>query len=559
MYLEVIERYSLLFLKYIIFYTYFYIFGQFIFSKILNFVAEKKKINNIFYIKSEYLFPLIGIVFIGNILIIFNFFFPLKYSNILLTLIFILSLSSQKGFNLNFKKFLIFENIFSYIFIPGILIISTYDTAFNFDAGYYSIPNQSWLRESNIIIGIVNIYWELGILSITEYISAALWFDSSFVLLHLYNIYFIHFFYLLLKEFIFNKNEYSLMNISLFLLFFSIFDNFGFGGGRNGYVYIEGVTKQDVPIGILFWFLSIVILKKIIDKSFREYEVLIISLLCFFVYEIKLSGVLIMFIYFLLLLFLIKNNSISIKRILFLNIPLSIFLISWLSKSFFTTGCFVYPLDFTCLNRFEWYISGSTLDYATIAKAQSQPYDFSIPFREWVIQSGTHEVRKQVFINFIISLLILYILKLCFFNKKKYEKNITILCFSYILINLLYLFFFGPIARYFIGICLFIVSLLGIYAGKPKFQISETFKYSFIIFSIILLVKSTSYLSLMQNNEFKIFDPRINQEIEYVPISLNWVTPRSQDLQCWAKIYCTPVNENIVFIKKGNFITAFKH
>ena len=110
--------------------------------------------------------------------------------------------------------------------------------------------------------------------SIYEYLSAALWFDKTFVLLHLLNVYFIHFFYLFLKESLFNEKNQSFMNISFIILIFSILDNFGFGGGRNGYIYIQGVTKQDITVGILFWFLSIVILKKIVDKQLQHHEII---------------------------------------------------------------------------------------------------------------------------------------------------------------------------------------------------------------------------------------------------------------------------------------------
>ena len=41
----------------------------------------------------------------------------------------------------------------------------------------------------------------------------------------------------------------------LFVLVFSILDNFGYGGGRNGFC-IQGVTKQDVTVGILFFLIS---------------------------------------------------------------------------------------------------------------------------------------------------------------------------------------------------------------------------------------------------------------------------------------------------------------
>lgn len=558
MFLEVFFNYSLILSKYFVLYAYFYTLGKFVFYKILKFTKEKEKISNLLYVKKEYFYPFLGVVVLGNLLVVYNFFFPLKSSELLLYSIFVISLSAFKKFNFEYKNLLKFDNIFSYLIIPSILIISIYDTAFNFDAGYYSIPNQNWLRESNLIIGIVNIYWELGMLSITEYISSVLWFDSSFVLLHLLNIYFIHFFYLLIKEFILNNFDQALKNVSIFLIVFSILDNFGFGGGRNGFLYIEGVTKQDVPVGILFWFLSLIIIKKILDKNIKDYEILVISLSSFFIFQIKVSSVFVLLIYSLLLIYLITMKSYSLKKIFYINSPVLVLVISWFTKNFLTTGCLVYPLNITCINSFDWYIEGSTRIYEELVKSQSQTFDFSIPFNQWVLQTGSFEVRKQVVLNFAISLIILYFIKLLYFHSIKTKKMIFVICLSYISLNLLYLFFYSPIPRYFIGICLFIVSMLGLFAGEPKFRISKFSIFSLIFLSVFLLVKSTSYTSLLSNNELRIFDPRSNPEIEYIQISTNWVRPQDENLQCWANIKCVPSGNGVTFEKIGIFKTAFK-
>ena len=37
---------------------------------------------------------------------------------------------------------------------------------------------------------------------------------------------------------------------------YSLLDNFGVQGGRNGFLYIQGVGKQDVAVGILVAFIS---------------------------------------------------------------------------------------------------------------------------------------------------------------------------------------------------------------------------------------------------------------------------------------------------------------
>ena len=394
-----IGPYCILLLKYLIFYSYFFLLGKFLFSLILKFTNEKKSTESILYTKAEYIYPLLGIIFLGNSLILFNFFLPLEHSSYLLVALFLLSLTSLNNFDFDIKKYININSLFSYLLIPGILVISTYDTSFNYDAGYYHLLHQNWLRESNLIIGTVNIFWPLGMSSIYEYLSAVLWFDTTFVLLHLLNVYFIHFFYLFLKGSLLNKKNVVLMNTSLIILIYSILDNIGFGGGRNGFIYIQGVTKQDITVGILFWFLSIVILKKIIDKSIEPYEVLTLSLIAFFIYEIKVSGVFIFLVYGVFIFYVLKRKIIPIKKLFYIHLPVLFFAIVWFSKSILTTGCLIFPVDITCLPIFDWYVPGSTWSYEYHTKLSSKAYDFSIPLTQWIQETGAFEFRKQVFLN----------------------------------------------------------------------------------------------------------------------------------------------------------------
>ena len=556
-----IGTYFILLFKYLIFYGYIYLIGKFLFSLILKFTNENKIPREVLYTKVEYIYPLLGIIFLGNLLIIYNFFLPLESSLYLLAAVFLLSIISLKNFDFDLKKYMNLNNLFMYLIIPGILVISTYDTSFNYDAGYYHLLHQNWLRESNLIIGTVNIFWPLGMSSIYEYLSAALWFDKTFVLLHLLNVYFIHFFYLFLKESLFNEKNQSFMNISFIILIFSILDNFGFGGGRNGYIYIQGVTKQDITVGILFWFLSIVILKKIVDKKLQHHEIITLSLVAFFIYEIKVSGVFIFLVYSALVFYIVKRNTIPIKKLFYLHTPVIFIATVWFSKSLLTTGCLIFPVDITCLPIFDWYVPGSTWSFEYHTKLSSKAYDFSVPFSQWVQETGAFEFRKQVFLNFLISFVILFIFRFLFYGANSQRMRFKIISFSYVLFNLLYLFFYGPIPRYLIGICLLIVSMIGFYAGKPKFHLSNILKYSFIFLSVFLLVRSTSYTSLLSNQEFRIFDPRTNQEINeeigFIEISGNWVTPPEGD-QCWANTKCIPSGEGVKFKERGLFKVAYK-
>ena len=214
---------------------------------------------------------------------------------ILFSLIFINFLNLN--LKINFYNFFTLNNLLFYLVIPSILIISSSTTNFHYDAGYYHLNHQNWLRESNLIIGMVNIFWPFGMSSINEYISAFFWFDSSFILLHFLTLFFIHFFFIFISYNLLSTKNKNLKAASLFLLFFSFLDNFGASGGRNGFPYIQGVGKQDIAVGVLFCFVSLIILNSVKQRKVRDIDFVILSLLTFFIFQLKVSGVIVFFIF----------------------------------------------------------------------------------------------------------------------------------------------------------------------------------------------------------------------------------------------------------------------
>ena len=554
-----------LLIKYLIFYIYLYFSGKSLFL-IINYFRKKESTEKyILLTRVEFLYPLLGVIFVGNILFLLNTFFPLNSIFVNFILFLIITPSILKSLiSKNIIKAVKNRNLFSvfiYILIPSILVISTFDINFNYDAGYYHLLHQNWLRSSNLIVGMVNIFWPLGMSSIYEYISAILWFDTSFVLLHFLNLYFIHFFYLFISDNLINSKNNILRNVSLFLLIYSILDNFGVGGGRNGFLYIQGVGKQDITVGVLFFYLSVVILLKIKEKEITQTELIILSFIIFFIYQIKVSGVLVFYLYAILIILLLNENKIKLNKVLLLHLPILFFGTLWIFKSIYTTGCLVYPVNFTCYEGFDWYVSGSTIEYEYITKSASLAFDRSISFLEWARLKGSFEYRSQVFTNYVASLFVLYLIKVFFFYKNKNSKGLSLIIGSFIISNFAYLIFFGPIPRYAVGLGLVSVSIFGFYSGELKYKINGIVKYSLIFLSVFFLVRSTAYIALINNEDFRLFDPRtsyeINTEIGFREYSDNWVEPLDGD-QCWANIKCSNSLSDIVFVKKGIFKVAYK-
>ena len=53
-----------------------------------------------------------------------------------------------------------------------------------------------------------------------------------------------------------------------FSILFAIFDNFGISGGRNGFIYIQEIGKQDTAVAILYCITSLLILDSIQQKKY---------------------------------------------------------------------------------------------------------------------------------------------------------------------------------------------------------------------------------------------------------------------------------------------------
>ena len=518
-------------------------------------IYKKTNLNeNIFEMKSNIFYPVIGIFYLGNVLIVLNFFVPINNLFVFI-LIFLLIIPNFFEFKFYTPKINI-EFFTKYILIPSILIISLYSTGWHYDAGFYHLNHQNWLRESNMILGFVNIHWAFGMSSIYEYVSAFFWLENSFILLHFLNLIFIHFLYLVLIDNLNNSSNNILRNSSLFILLFSLLDNFGINGGRNGFLYVQGVTKQDIAVGVIFFILCRAIIIQIYKNKINEDDLFIVILFSLLIIQIKLSSISIVFLLIYYLYFIFKNTNIGFKKIIQTNILSGIFGLLWLTKQYITTGCLIFPVNFTCRNNFDWYSKNSTESYEaiTVNSSYSLPlYNYNLV--EWFRTFWSFRINSTVLTNFIFSIILLYILKKFIIESSKMNKAIKNISLILIVLNLVYLIYYGPTPRYLIGIMLFSVSYLGYYDVKFKFKYSNIQIYSLILISAIFLVRSTSYSEFINNGGDKLFDPR--DEAEYIPQSNGWVVPDFGD-QCWINLECTMSTHELEVVEGRLFDVAVK-
>ena len=405
--------------------------------------------------------------------------------------------------------------------------------------------------------------------SIYEYISSMLWFNNSLIYLHFLNLIFLQFLFSFIFYHLLNSTNRNFKFTSIFLVLFSIFDNFGISGGSNGFVYIQEIGKQDTTVAILFCITSILILDKIQKRYASKIDLVLISLLVFFIFEIKVSGVIIFVLYFILIFILIKNNEYRLRSLLYLQSPTILFGLIWSLKSIMTTGCLIFPLSFTCYESFWWYEIGSTERveaYTTATSFSFMQYflDDNLNFLDWVnyflfsdINSTFSNYYLSVYSNFLISFVLLLFIKYLLFNKRVIDKQFKLILLTYITLSIAYLIFYGPIPRYSMGILSTVICSIGFFVDSEKVKISKYVFYSLFIMSIGLLPRAASYQNFIENKEIALFDPRIESQYIEVQINENWIKPASGD-RCWINLRCTMEDKIVNIVQSDYFKFAFK-
>ena len=541
-------------IKYLLFYFFIYLNGR-AFAILLNRYVEKKtKVPEVKFLDTTktIIYPLLGIALIGNLLIILNFFFALKSPIIIIVLI-LFSLINLV--DITFTNFDIsFYKIFSYLLIPSIFLFFVYNASWHYDAGFYHLNNQNWLRESNLIIGFVNIFWAFGMSSIYEYLSAILWNGSNFQFLSYLNIFFIHFFYQIITENIIKNKESVYKNSSILILIFSILDNFGLDGGRNGYIYFQGLPKQDMSVAIIFFFVSRFIFVSITKKNITKIDLSILSFLILFLVQIKLNAVPIFILYLIFLILILKDKILTFYEILKSSSLALIFGSIWVLKYYLTTGCFIFPVNATCKNNFSWYLYESTRSYEEITREASYTITkFDNNFFEWFSVFYSFQINKVVLLNFLFSLLVIFIFLLLFTNRLKIDRTVFLIFLFFVFSNLIYLIFYGPTPRYSVGILITIVGFIGFYINKLKFEIKNVIFYFLVFVSAVLLIRFNSYQAFLKNETTQLFDSR--EIAVYIESNNDFVRPDIGD-QCWINLKCTMSNDLISINDSGFFKIA---
>ena len=109
-----------------------------------------------------------GFIFLSFIALVLNFFFPLnKFINTIILLIPLIIILRKFSyfFNLNFLKFLIINSIIIFLLIAK-------SNVYRPDAYLYHLPFIDILNHNKIIIGLSNLHYRFGHISIIQYTSS---------------------------------------------------------------------------------------------------------------------------------------------------------------------------------------------------------------------------------------------------------------------------------------------------------------------------------------------------------------------------------------------------
>lgn len=297
-------------------------------------------------------------------------------------------------------------------FITGI-----YENINRPDAGLYHLPFISNINENKIIIGLNNLHSRFGLTSFLQYLSAvfnnSLFKDKAifFPNLILFAASLIYFLKLSI-----NKNSSN--EIKILSIFFAI----SIAVDMNRFSEFGNDENAHMLYFILISHILILYLRNNYNRSNTINIILLISLYLFMI-KIIYSLVILLILPIILMSFKDFNKTYKYKFFLF-----SIFIL-WLFKNLLISSCFIYPVDFTCVEAVSWNYN-SNLDLISEGWAKGYPdSDNNFKINEYVKNFNWLETWSSNHLNFILKklaiLLVIYSFLIIFFNKQGIKFNLS--------------------------------------------------------------------------------------------------------------------------------------
>ena len=433
-----------------------------------------------------------GFIIVGFISLYLNFFFPIN--KIIGTVFFIFSLIFFIFYFIKLEKKNEFIFLVFFVSITSFLVI-TLSNINRPDAGLYHLPYISILQENKVILGLTNLHYRFGHTSIFQYISAIYnnyFFKNEFINFPLASLASFYILYLFKN---FNESlrkKIKIETVSIFLII--IFSLYSFNRYSN--------YGNDAPASIYFFILILITLKiENIKKMDIEnfFNILIISI---FLLTIKPFMVIVFALP--LFLFLLNNNKIRILK--HKNSLICVLLIiSWVVKNFLISGCAIFPIKETCINKINYYDAATTNIASTEAEAWSKAYPNSInklSFNEYIsnynwvntwFKSHFKKIMEKL-TPFLLFLILFFLIKITRkpyfdnFNYKFFFKNKNILLIIFFTLYCCFFWFLKfPVYRFGMAfISSFVIFLsINLFVTENFFYNKKTY-YSIIGIGLIL-------------------------------------------------------------------------
>ena len=513
------------------------IFYIFIFTTSTIIISYGRSFSELFKIKISCISIniIFGCFILGSLALIINFFLPINIyvGNIILLIGFILIL---KNANFLRKELLVILIISSIAFITGI-----YENINRPDAALYHLPFISNLNENKIILGLNNLHSRFGSVSFLQYVSAV-FYNSLFINKVIFFPNLILFASSLIYFFKICIDKTASNEIKILSLFFAIaivldMNRFSeFGNDENAHMLYFILISQ-----IIIFYIN-----KNISIQNTTSIILFISL---FLFMIKIT-------YSLVIFFVILIVSKSFKEFKFFDgfkLFLYFIFFSWLLKNFFISGCFLYPIEFTCVDKISWTYNANIDSVIIEGWAKGYPdTNLNLPIEKYIKNLnwlGTWLNNHSLFIlKKLLLLLTIFILIVIFINKKGIELNFRKELKIILIINLFFCcvwFLKFPVYRFGSGFLISGILLTTIIFFKRinLYNYDKALKIS-IVFTLILLCYKNLDRTIIKIKK-DIYEPWINIYTNYENEVINYEKVKFSNFE--DEFYYVPVGKKLCF------------
>lgn len=334
---------------------------------ILNGLSFKKiiSLNGKFDVFETGLYGIISISFITFIL---NFFFRISNLASLIILFLPLILIWKEAID---KR----GSIFFWSSLLGLIssLIMFFDNVNRPDAGLYHLPFVNIINDSKIIIGVANLEFRFGHISILQYLAAAFnnfIFTEKGVLLSIANIFSFVIFYLISLARKGGKIYWIIIFLFLFNILYSMNRYSGFGNDDPGHMFYYLVVANFI----------LVFLKK--ENIKAKNNVVLFSTFTFLIKPFLIF----VFLFPLLLIF-----SKKIKLFFSLNWLSFVFIFLWIIKNILISSCALYPEGKSCIKTLKWSTYKSEMSNPERAKLVSEAWS-----KDWPNKTGSIKYEEYI-------------------------------------------------------------------------------------------------------------------------------------------------------------------